>query len=76
MKSMQPVGKSIGCATILASAGLASMAAILILQGFKIGGFYLDVPVLTALVPSLSAAAALRVLGRAGGRTAPGGAAP
>ena len=76
MEGMQIVKKSIDYAMILASAGLASMVAILLLQGFKIGGFYLDVSVLTALVPSLSAAAALKVLGRASGRAVPGDVAP
>lgn len=60
---MRIVKRSIDYAMILAVAGLGIMVTVLFLQGFKIGGFDLDVTVLTALVPSLSAAAALRVLG-------------
>lgn len=64
--SMQILKRSIDFAMILALAGLCIMVTILVLQGFRIYGFYLDPIVLTALVPSLSAAAALRVLGGTG----------
>ena len=66
VESMRIVRRSIDYAMILAVAGLGIMVTVLFLQGFKIGGFDLDVTVLTALVPSLSAAAALRVLGGPG----------
>lgn len=48
---------------ILALSGLGVITAVLFLQGFRAGGFYLDAAVLTALIPSLSAAPALRALG-------------
>lgn len=48
---------------VLALFGLGVMTAILFLQGFRVGGFYLDAAVLTALIPSVSAAPALRALG-------------
>lgn len=58
--------KSIDYAMILALSGLGIMATVLMLQGFRVCEFYLDANVLTILVPSLSAAAALRVLGETG----------
>lgn len=74
IESMQILKRSIDFAMILALAGLGIMAAILVLQGFGAWGFHLDTAVLTALVPSLSTAAALRVLGWTGrGAMAPGG---
>lgn len=73
IESMRILKRSIDFAMILALAGLGIMVTVLVLQGFRVHGFYLDPIVLTALVPSLSAAAALRVLGGTGsGAVAPG----
>ena len=50
----------------LAVFSLLILASVLMLQGFRPYGFYLDANVVTVLVPSLSATAALRVFGRTG----------
>lgn len=68
MDGMRIAKRTIDYTMILALAGLGVLSTVLLLQGFSVHGFYLDVPILTALVPSLSAAAALRVLGRTGDR--------
>lgn len=69
MKTMEYASKSMDYLMILASFSLGLLTAIIFLQGFRILGFYLEPAVLTALVPSLSVAPALRALGWAG-RTA------
>ena len=68
METMRIAKRTVDYTMILALVGLGVMFILLLLQGFSVYGFYLDVPILTALVPSLSAAAALRVLGRTGDR--------
>ena len=62
------VKRSIDYTLILALAGLGILSTVIFLQGFSVYGFYLDSAVLTALAPSLSTAAALRVFGGVGRR--------
>lgn len=49
--------------TVLAVASLCIMFAVLLLQGFGAGGFYIDDATLVVLVASMSALAVLGVLG-------------
>ena len=69
IKTMEHVSRSRDYVMILASFSLGLLTAVVFLQGFRIGGFYLDPAVLTALVPSLSVAPALRALGWPGRTT-------
>lgn len=66
IESMRILKTSMDYTMILALISLSIMAIVLMLQGFGVCGFHLDANVVTALVPSLSATAALRALGRTG----------
>ena len=67
------VAKSIDYTMRLAWASTGILVTILLLQGFSVYGFYLDSIVLTALVPSLSTAAALKVFSGIGNRMSQNG---
>ena len=66
IESMRILKISMDYTMVLAVISLLIMTAVLMLQGFRVYGFYLDTSVVTVLVPSLSATAALGVLGRTG----------
>lgn len=68
MAEMGLAKKSIDYTMALASASLGIMFMVLLLQGFSINEFYIDTAVLTALMPSLSVAAALKVFSGVSGR--------
>ena len=68
MTEMGLVKKSINYTMYLASASLGIMTMILLLQGFRPHGFYIEGGVLATLMPSLSAAAALNALGWIAGK--------
>ena len=60
--------KSLDYTMVLALTSLGMMFTILMLHGFSAFGFYMDMGVLSILVPTLSVVPALRVLGGVAGR--------
>lgn len=61
--ALRSMGRSVDGGAVLGVAGFCIMFAVLLLQGFGIGGFYIDDTPLAVLVASMSALVGLWMIG-------------